>query len=240
MNQQFALLVFDWDGTLMNSEARIVYAMQQAMSASGLEVLSKNTIRSIIGLGINEAVSRLYGDIGQDMTLRLAQAYRESFLDNRGIELRLFPGVKDALDILEARGYLLAIATGKGRTGLNRELDDTGLRTRFHATRCADESFSKPHPQMLEELMQRCGVSPETTLMIGDTTFDLEMASNAGVAAVGVNYGMHPESSLRQLHPLTILNHIGDLPPWLNSAHGHEKAITAIKVKGVDKVNYDT
>jgi len=226
MNQQFALLVFDWDGTLMNSEARIVHAMQQAMSASGLEVLSKNTIRSIIGLGINEAVGHLYGNIGQSKTSRLAQAYREAFLDSREIELRLFPGVEETLDILEARGYLLAIATGKGRTGLNRELDETGLRTRFHATRCADESFSKPHPEMLKEVMRRCGVSPEVTLMIGDTTFDLEMANNAGVASVGVNYGMHSESSLRQLDPLTILNHIGDLPPWLVPDCDDDEALT--------------
>lgn len=226
MNRQFTLLVFDWDGTLMNSEARIVHAMQQAMNVTGLEVLSRDTIRNIIGLGINEAVASLYGNIGEEMTSRLAQAYRASFRDCREIEQTLFPGVHDVLDVLENRDYLLAIATGKGRAGLNRELDETGLGSRFHATRCADESFSKPHPGMLEELMNRCGASPEVTLMIGDTTFDLEMARNAGVAAVGVNYGMHAEYALRQLDPLTILKHIGDLPPWLESGSNVDDSLS--------------
>ncbi|AOU97992.1 hypothetical protein BI364_08455 [Acidihalobacter yilgarnensis] len=219
MNRKFSLLVFDWDGTLMDSEARIVASMQTAMRALDLNPLPATDIRRIIGLGIREAVRSLYAEADEHFISRFADAYREAFLQGEGISQRLFPGVHDVLSELEATGYLLAVATGKGRAGLDRGLCETGLTPRFHATRCADESFSKPHPAMIEALMRVCGVMPEHTLMIGDTTFDLEMARNAGVASVGVSYGVHSVSDLRALDPLVILDCISALPSWLQSNH---------------------
>ncbi|OBS10906.1 HAD-IA family hydrolase [Acidihalobacter prosperus] len=215
MKREFSLLVFDWDGTLMDSEARIVASMQRAMRTLALDPLPAPAIRRIIGLGIQEAVCSLYEGADHDFVARFAAAYREAFMHGENVAQQLFPGVGDVLDELERDGYLLAVATGKGRAGLDRGLEATGLAPRFHATRCADESRSKPHPAMLEELISVCGVTPTATLMIGDTTFDLEMARNAGAAAIGVSYGVHPEAHLQALSPLTILDRITDLPAWL-------------------------
>lgn len=226
MTRRFSLLVFDWDGTLMDSEARIVACMQAAMRALDLEPMGAESIRRIIGLGIGEAVRALYPQADAGFVARFADAYRVAFMEASSVPQALFPGVEGVLGELEAAGYLLAVATGKGRSGLDRGLRESGLGARFHATRCADESRSKPHPAMLEELMERCGVSPRETLMIGDTTFDLDMARNAGASAVGVSYGVHPVEHLLGCEPLTILHAITDLPVWLGSDVGSRASAT--------------
>ena len=233
MKRAFSLLVFDWDGTLMDSEAHIVASMQNAMDSLGLDPLPVTRVRSIIGLGMREAVRNLYPDADERFIDHFAAAYRKSFMHSGCDVQQLFPGVHQVLAELEAAGYLLAVATGKGRAGLDFVLQETGLTSCFHATRCADESFSKPHPAMLEELMLVCGVDSRQTLMIGDTTFDLEMARNASTASVGVSYGVHPESSLRAYNPLTILHRIMDLPIWLGDfAEGIRQTNDSIEMYG--------
>ncbi|APZ42662.1 HAD family hydrolase [Acidihalobacter ferrooxydans] len=211
----YRLLVFDWDGTLMDSEARIVACMRSAAAAVGAAPPSTEAARRIIGLGMREAILALYPAADDDFIERFVRAYRDRFLGADATPQVLFEGVPDMLAALEEAGYLLAVATGKSRAGLDRVLRQTGLTGRFHATRCADEAFSKPHPAMLEDVMERVGAAPPETLMIGDTTFDLEMAHNAGVEAVGVSHGAHEVAALLQWRPRTILDRIDALPAWL-------------------------
>lgn len=216
MNRPFSLLVFDWDGTLMDSEAHIVASMQSAMQALGMTPLDAGIVRGIIGLGMREAICSLYPDADDGFMDQFAALYRKAYMQEGQGQQRLFPGAKEVLVELEKSGYLLAVATGKSRAGLDQVMKETGLSGCFHATRCADESFSKPHPAMLEELMTFCGVDAEQALMIGDTTFDLVMARNAKVASIGVSYGVHPISNLLAENPLAILDRITDLPTWLS------------------------
>lgn len=191
------LVVFDWDGTLMDSAARIVAAVQAGIEATGLPAREDGTIRGIIGLGLDEAVARLYPDATPEARGRLVRSYRKSFVRAAAEQpADLFPGVRETLARLEDAGYLLGVATGKSRSGLRRELAESGIGGHFVATRTADECGSKPHPRMLEELIDFCGVTRDTTLMVGDTLFDLEMAANARVDAVAVSWGVHEPESL--------------------------------------------
>lgn len=214
---RYPLLVFDWDGTLMDSEARIVSCISASLADLGLPALEKSAIRNIIGLGLREAVDRLLP--GSDATLheRLAERYRFHFLDTAHAPSMLFPGVRETLQRLHEQGYLLAVATGKGRQGLNSVLEETGCADLFHITRCADECHSKPHPQMLLEIMQDLAVEPRDTLMIGDTEYDMHMANNAGTAALAVTCGVHARERLLECAPLACLESITELPAWLGS-----------------------
>lgn len=214
MPKQFDLLVFDWDGTLMDSAATIVASIQAASRDIGADEPSEAAARHIIGLGLNEAIAALFPDMEATDYGRLAERYRVHFMA-QDAEIPLFAGADEAIQELHAEGFLLAIATGKGRRGLDRVLDHTGLRPYFHATRCADESFSKPHPQMLQELMERLGASPDKTLMIGDTSHDLQMAVNAGVPCLGAAYGAHPREGLVGFSPLACADTFGELRQWL-------------------------
>ncbi len=222
MRPGFRLLVFDWDGTLMDSEARIVSCMDAAIADLGLAPLPRERVRDIIGLGLREALERLLP--GQDEThcAHLVERYRHHYLNGEIPEL--FAGVADTLHRLHARGLLLAVATGKGRHGLDKVLDATGLRHLFAASRCADETFSKPHPRMLLELMEETGVERQQALMIGDTEFDMEMANRAGVGPVAVCCGVHPRERLMAHQPLVCLADITGLPEWLDRAHGLSSA----------------
>ncbi|MFA5242194.1 MAG: HAD-IA family hydrolase [Sulfuricella sp.] len=214
MPKQFDLLVFDWDGTLMDSAATIVASIQAASRDIGADEPSEAAARHIIGLGLNEAIAALFPDMKATDYGRLAERYRVHFMA-QDAEIPLFAGADEAIQELHAEGFLLAVATGKGRRGLDRVLDHTGLRPYFHATRCADESFSKPHPQMLQELMERLGTSPDKTLMIGDTSHDLQMAVNAGVPCLGAAYGAHPREGLVGFAPLACADTFGELRQWL-------------------------
>jgi phosphoglycolate phosphatase len=214
MPKQFELLVWDWDGTLMDSAATIVASIQAASRDIGADEPSDEAARHIIGLGLNEAIAALFPDMKIPDYHRLAERYRVHFMA-QDAEIPLFAGAGEAIREFHAAGFLLAVATGKGRRGLDRVLDHTGLRPYFHATRCADESFSKPHPQMLLELMERLGATPDKTLMIGDTSHDLQMAANAGVPSLGAAYGAHPRDGLLGFAPLACAENFGELHQWL-------------------------
>ncbi len=217
MRKGFELLVFDWDGTLMDSEARIVDCIRQAATDLALEVPATERIRNIIGLGLKEAVGVLFPDADEVLVDDVTGRYRHHFLDENRTPSELFARAEETLCELAQRGYLLAVATGKGRRGLDRVLASTGLGELFHATRCADETFSKPHPQMLLQIMEELGVTAAQTLMIGDTEYDMQMASNAGTAALAVSYGVHAPERLLAHKPQGCLHDIGELIGWLDS-----------------------
>ena len=214
MPKHFELIVFDWDGTLMDSTGAIVRAIQGAARDIGLEQPSDERASHIIGLGLVDALRHAMPDLPMERYRELAERYKRHYVSCEH-ELALFAGIEALLDALTANGHALAVATGKSRAGLDRVLDRTGLRARFAASRCADECHSKPHPQMLEELMLEFGMTPERTLMIGDTTHDLNMAANAGVASVGVCYGAHPRHELESSAPLYCAETVVELSNWL-------------------------
>lgn len=218
------LLVFDWDGTLMDSEAHIIHCMVSAFADLGLPVPEANAIRNVIGLGLVEAVAGLFHrapdrDSAQwtAMVEPLAQAYRRHFFADTTSPADLFPQVVETLELLANQGYLMSVATGKSRRGLDKVLRETDLGHFFIATRCADETFSKPHPEMLNQLLDYAGIEPREAVMIGDTEYDLLMARNAGTDAIGVCYGVHEPQRLRNLEPLACLEQIADLPGFLKS-----------------------
>jgi phosphoglycolate phosphatase len=210
------LVVFDWDGTLVNSTAKIVQAMQHAAESVGFNVLDDLSIQQIIGLGLPEAIATLYPSLTQIQSALMQDAYKAAFIaiDSQQ-SCVLFKGVEDCLAELESNDIQIAIATGKSRKGLDRMLVNYGWQNRFHATRCADETKSKPHPKMLHELSQALNMTPDQMLMVGDTTFDLEMAKNAGVQSVGVSYGAHSVTQLEEYSPLAIVDCLSKLPAML-------------------------
>ncbi|WP_295445074.1 HAD-IA family hydrolase [uncultured Thiodictyon sp.] len=212
---RFALIVFDWDGTLMDSQARIVDCIQAAFVDVGQPPPSPAAAADIIGLGLDDAMARLWPAADAAQRQVVADHYRRHFLGGNPTPSALFPGAVETLEWLSDQGYLLAVATGKSRRGLDLSLAETGLAGYFQATRCADESFSKPHPQMLLEIMEVLGVRPAETLMVGDTEYDLQMAANACTGALAVSYGVHSPERLLALRPLACLNSLGAIPQWL-------------------------
>jgi phosphoglycolate phosphatase len=214
---KFDLLVFDWDGTLMDSEARIVACVEAAIRDLELVLPDRESISDIIGLGLREAVHRLFPERDGQLHLQIAARYRIHFFSDKVAPSELFEGARETLEELSNRGYLLAVATGKGRLGLDHALQATGLGDLFYLTRCADETFSKPHPEMLNQILELSGVNPNQALMIGDTEYDLEMAVNAGMPSLGVTYGVHTQERLRKHNPLDCIDHIADIPKWLDS-----------------------
>jgi phosphoglycolate phosphatase len=216
MSAIFDLIVFDWDGTLMDSTSAIARAIQSACRDLGLPAPDDLRARHVIGLGFAEALQYAVPGLPPRDYPKMAERYRHHYLAGHE-ELALFPGLADLLAWLRREGRLLAVATGKSRVGLDRVLNQSGLGPLFHATRCADECFSKPHPAMLEELMAELGVAPGKTLMIGDTTHDLQMAKNAGTAGIGVGFGAHPLAALRAETPLACVETPEELAAWLKT-----------------------
>lgn len=214
MAKKYALIVFDWDGTLMDSTALIVSSIQAAFVDMGLPPPSRDLAAYVIGLSLYGAVQKMAPDLSDADCQRLIERYRVHYLA-RDHETALFDGAQSLLEDLRAQGFQLAVATGKARRGLSRVLEHSGLEPLFHATRCADESFSKPHPGMLLELMDVLCVSPEQVLMIGDTTHDLQMAKNAGADALAMTYGAHPAEELAAEQPLALLGSVRELREWL-------------------------
>ena len=213
MDSILRFIVFDWDGTLMDSEAQIVSCLHASIADLSLEPLSDDTVRNVIGLGLREAIDMLVPGRDEAFHRAFVEAYREHWFAHEGSSL--FAGVRDVLEITRENGLKLGIATGKARRGLLRVLEQTGLNGCFDATRCADETRSKPHPQMLLELMDELGVTPDQTLMVGDTEYDMEMATNAGAGKVAVRSGVHTEERLNRHGPLVCLDRITELPAWL-------------------------
>ncbi len=214
MAERFDLIVFDWDGTLLDSAAAIVLAIQAASRDLGLPVPDDERARHVIGLGLGEALAHAVPELAPADYPKMVERYRHHYLSNDH-ELNLFEGTEALIEALAGRGHLLAVATGKSRKGLDRALSYTGLGRHFVATRCADECFSKPHPQMLLEIMDELAVAPERALMVGDTTHDLQMAQAAGVAALAVAFGAHPAAQLRECGPLDCLERPAELRAWL-------------------------
>lgn len=214
MRRRFDLIVFDWDGTLIDSAGTIVACMQAACRDLDLPVPDTATASHVIGLGLQDALARVAPTLAREDYGRMVERYRVHFLA-RDANLPLFVGTREMLGDLRLRGHTLAIATGKSRVGLARALETTGLAASFAATRCADQCDPKPHPAMLRELMAELDVAADRTLMIGDTSHDLRMASNAGVAAIGVSYGAHARKELTAFEALALLDSTAELAAWL-------------------------
>lgn len=212
--KQFDLIVFDWDGTLMNSTATIVKCIQSAAKDVGLTPPTDAAASHVIGLGLAEAMQHIMPGIDPAQYQRMVERYRYHFMTDVH-ELVLFDGVRAMLAELKQEGYFLAVATGMGRVGLNRSLNATGLLSVFDATRCADETFSKPHPAMLQELTRELGQDLRRTVMIGDTTHDLQMAMNAGAGGIAVQYGAHPVAQLATCNSLFSAQNVAQLRDWL-------------------------
>lgn len=217
MARRFELVVFDWDGTLLDSPGAIVASIEAACRDLGLEPPPPSRSRHIIGLGLHDALRLALPELDPRDYGRLAERYRVHYLA-RDHELALFPGASELVRGLHAEGRQLGVATGKSRLGLARALAASGLEPYFHATRCADECFSKPHPAMLLEILEELEVDAARALMIGDTTHDLQMARSAGVAAVAVAFGAHPRGALAQEGPLACVDDYEELAAWLATA----------------------
>ncbi len=214
MPKTIRLIVFDWDGTLMDSETQIVHSMFGAIRDMQLESRTADECRNIIGLGLKEAIDSLYPGRDEHFNRQFVDSYRHHWFSQAN-NSELFPGARETLLLLREAGFELAVATGKGRLGLEKVLRHTELESIFAVTRCADETRSKPHPQMLEEILQETGIGAEHTLMVGDTEYDMNMAGQAGVHAVAVSYGVHERERLMGHQPLVCLDSISELVDWL-------------------------
>ncbi len=214
MARRFELLVFDWDGTLMDSAAAIAASLQAACRDLDLPVPREEQARYVIGLGLGDAMTHILPGLDPARYQDVQARYRFHFLE-RDSATTLFPGAAETVAALHGSGYLLAVATGKSRRGLDRALVATGLKRYFHATRCADEGHSKPHPGMLLGLMEELGIASERTLMIGDTTHDMEMAHAAGVSRLGAAYGAHAKDDLLGYAPVACVDNFDGLRRWL-------------------------
>jgi phosphoglycolate phosphatase len=217
MKHDFELLVFDWDGTLMDSVEHIVSSLAAAATDTGMEDLGQQRYRDIIGLGLKEAMQALYPQAGPAETKALCERYRYHYVEVNKVKSDLFAGALEMLHGMRDKGLKLAVATGKARVGLDRVFADTGYGKFFHASRCSDESGSKPQPHMLNELMQELNVEPGKTLMIGDTEYDMAMARNASTHGLAVSYGVHDCERLQQHKPLDCLSSMEELSGWLHA-----------------------
>jgi len=213
MSKRYDLIVFDWDGTVMDSTVVISGSIQAACRDLGLPVPSDETARHVIGLGLEQALHYAVPELTDEVRPDLVARYRYHFL-SQSEAIPLFEGAKETIVTLHQAGYWLGVATGKNSAGLARALDTSGMREYFHATRTADRTFSKPNPAMLNELMDELGVTAERTLMVGDTTHDLLMAQNANVDAVAMGHGAHPPAQLLELNPLAMLDNFAQLNAW--------------------------
>ncbi len=217
MSKPYKLLIFDWDGTLMDSAQHITNCVQDTIAELDLEPRTDTEVRNIIGLGLEEAIVGLYADADAAFIQRMAEVFREHFLYKNKTPSPLFEGAADVLEMLKSDGYQLAIATGKSRRGLDKVLQDTGLEEFFPVTRCADETFSKPHPQMLDEILTDYDLQPSDAIMIGDSEYDLLMAKNADMDALAVSYGVHDLPRLLEHEPLGYVEDVKEIPQWFST-----------------------
>ena len=216
MEKRYDLIVFDWDGTVMDSTALIAGSIQAACRDLGLTVPDDETARHVIGLGLDQALRYAVPDLSEQQYPELVERYRYHFL-SQDEKIPLFDGARETIVELHEARYQLAVATGKSHAGLNRAMEATDMKRYFHATRTADQTFSKPDPAMLLELMAELGVSVERTLMVGDTTHDVLMAQNAQVDVVAMGHGAHPAVQLQQLNPLALVENFVQLRAWLHA-----------------------
>ena len=217
---KFPLLVFDWDGTLVDSIDRIVSSLQHASQQAANITVSQKQAKDVIGLGLAEAISKLHPEFGDtknaELVEQIADAYREHYVHSNTVPAPLFSGVENLLDNLRTEGYTLAVSTGKSRRGLTHSMNEHNMSRYFSTTRCAGENKSKPHPEMLHEILAELNFSASQTLMIGDSEHDLKMACNAKVQSIGVTHGVHDSETLEKHNPLACLSNITDLFDFLN------------------------
>ena len=217
--RDYQLLIFDWDGTLVDSIGRIVDSLRHAADICGLPQLADDRLKGIIGLGMAEAIDSLYPDLRDSVLFdRYRGAYSECYLALESQPSALFPGVLEALESFRNDGYQLAVATGKSRRGLHKVLEGRGWLDYFDVTRCADETASKPDPLMLHEILAHCRMRPEQALMVGDSLFDLQMARRAEMHSVAVGHGAQPLALLQAESPDLAINHFDELRAWLSQA----------------------
>lgn len=205
------MIIFDWDGTLCDSVSHIVKAVQSTAATMGLPVPDDAAAANIIGLGLPQAMAKLFPELDEQEIAALIDGYSGQYGATESSPPRLFRGAMTTLNTLKQRGLEVAVATGKSRRGLERMLDVHGLTDFFHATRCAEETRSKPDPLMIEQIMAERAVLPEQVIVVGDTEYDLEMAANAGVASIGVSFGAHSAARLRRHQPLAIVDDLRQL-----------------------------
>ena len=215
MQADYKLLIFDWDGTLADSVGRIVEAMHVASTRSSLPLCSDEAVKGIIGLGLPEAIRTLYPQIGDVELLAFRQHYADHYIALEAEPSPLFAGVVESLEGFRRDGYHLAVATGKARRGLDRVLKAHGWEDFFDISRAADETASKPHPLMLEEILAHCRGPAGQALMVGDSSFDLLMARNAGMDSVAVSYGAQSVEALRTFEPRWVIDRFCELRDWL-------------------------
>jgi phosphoglycolate phosphatase len=214
--RRFDLVVFDWDGTLYDSTALIVHSLQAACRDLGLPVPDDERASWVIGLSLHGAMQHAVPDLTPEQIPQMVDRYRSHYIARQD-DLSLFPGALEMLRALKARHHWLAVATGKSRAGLDDVLQSVELKGMFDGTRTADETRSKPDPLMLDELMREFGTTPDRTLMIGDTTHDLQLAANAGTPSVAVAYGAHAVSEFATHSPLFVASSVAELSAWLQA-----------------------
>lgn len=214
----YDLIIFDWDGTLVDSQAKIVNCFHAAARDTGLPIPATHTVCQLIGLSLDVSFRRLHPDVDDVAIASLVDRYREHFIRHDATPLGFFPGVRDGLAALVGQGLRLAVATGKARRGLQAQLTQFDVTSLFTATRCADESIAKPHPQMVLDLLALTGCDPRRALVVGDTTYDIEMASRAGVDAVAVDCGAHRREALLVAGAKACLTGLPELQQWLRRA----------------------
>ncbi|MDD1976723.1 MULTISPECIES: HAD family hydrolase [Pseudomonas] len=216
MRRDYDLLIFDWDGTLADSIGRIVESMHVAAGRAGHPGCDDEAVKGIIGLALAEAISTLYPHLDAEQVAVFRQHYADVYMALDEQPSPLFEGVVESLEAFRAQGYRLAVATGKARRGLDRVLRANGWEDYFDITRAADETRGKPHPQMLEEILAHCQIEPARALMVGDSSFDLLMASNAGMHSVAVSYGAMSPAALSAFGPQVCIEHFSQLQAWLS------------------------
>ncbi|TXS89065.1 HAD-IA family hydrolase [Parahaliea maris] len=210
------IVIFDWDGTLCDSVDGIVRAMRAAAEELAMALPAEQAVRDIVGLGLPQAVARLFPDVSEVGRAAVAEAYSRQYIAATSSgPPPLFAGARELLGALRSAGFELAVATGKSRRGLNRVLAGAGMEDYFDATRCADETASKPDPLMLRQILDQRGRLPGQAVMVGDSEYDLAMAASAGMASIGVSFGVHAPKRLQQHAPLGIVDQLSELLPLL-------------------------
>jgi phosphoglycolate phosphatase len=208
------LFIFDWDGTLIDSIDKIIRCMHGAINDVGLEKRSDEQVRTIIGLGLPQAIRQLFPAIAEPEMLLLCERYSAHFIEADQVPCEFFPGVMSCLEQLRGDGHQLAVATGKSRRGLDRVLHNLSMQDFFDASRCADETQSKPHPLMLEQLLNELKVDRNQAVMVGDTEYDLQMATNARLKSIAVSYGAHRRDRLEAHSPHLLIDYFEQLLAW--------------------------
>ena len=215
MNHQYKLLIFDWDGTLSDSVSRIAHCIQDAAREHDLKVPTFDEAANIIGLGLKEAISQLFPEANDQLVAMITSSYSDSYRIKDAGPSEFFPHVLETLNKLKSEGYILAVATGKSRAGLDRALKASNLEDLFNGSRCASETASKPDPLMLEELLEEFGVKADQALMVGDTEYDMDMAERINMPRLAVSYGAHHPDRLFQYKPIACIDCFNDLKKYI-------------------------